>query len=79
MQDQTYISVPKPPEFQSGPKVVKTVLHTKYYVYVYGNTVGLILHFFLVGEGRGEVVLVLLCLYVFQFVYHGSGGTKSQL
>ena len=33
--------------------------------------------FLLVGEGSGEVVFVLLCLYIFQFVYHGSGVSKS--
>ena len=64
--------------------MVKTVLHTICYVYVYGNKVGVICKLdlalsLLVGEGRGKVVFVLLCLYIFQFVYHGGGVSKSQL
>ena len=50
---------------------------------VYGKKVGVICKldlalFLLVGEGRGKVVFVLLCLYIFQFVYHGWV-SKSQL
>ena len=34
-QDQTYISVPKPTEIQSGPSVVKKLLNIQCYVYLW--------------------------------------------
>ena len=35
VQDQPYISVPKTSEFQSCPRVVKMVLNTQYYQYLW--------------------------------------------
>ena len=34
-KDQPYISVPKPSEFKSGPRVIKRVLNTQYHLYLW--------------------------------------------